>query len=72
MEKFVALFEHKIFGVCSYWGDFWGISSGKIRLFFVYASFMTKGSPIIIYMGLAFLMDLRKYWRIKRSKVWDF
>ena len=71
MEKIIAFFEHKIFGVCSYWGDFWGISSSKIRLFFVYASFLTKGSPIIIYMVLAFLMDLKKYWRLRRCKVWD-
>jgi phage shock protein C len=72
MERLIALFEHRVFGVCSFWGDFWGISSGKIRLFFVYASFLTKGSPIIIYMIMAFTLNLRKYWRLRRSRIWDF
>lgn len=71
MEKALALFEHKIFGVCSFWGDFWGISSAKIRLFFVYASFMTKGSPILLYMAFAFIINLKKYWRIRQSRVLD-
>lgn len=71
MEKILAQFEHKIFGVCSFWGDFWGISSSKIRLFFIYGSFLTKGSPILLYMAFAFLFNIKKYWRIRQSKVWD-
>ncbi len=71
-EEIIAYFEQQSFGICSYWGDAWGISSGKIRIFFIYASFIAKGSPVIIYMALGFLMNLRKYYRIKRSKVWDF
>ncbi|MDX2195687.1 MAG: PspC domain-containing protein [Cytophagales bacterium] len=72
MEKIITLFEHKIFGVCSYLGDFLGVSSGKIRLFFIYASFLTKGSPVIIYLALAFVIDLKKYFRLRKSRIWDF
>ena len=67
----VALFEKKIFGVCGQLGEFLGISSGPIRMFFIYATFITKGSPVIIYMGMAFLMNIKKYWRIGRTSVKD-
>lgn len=71
-EETIAFFEKQSFGICSYWGDVWGISSGKIRIFFIYASFIAKGSPIIIYMALGFIMNLSKYYRLRRSKIWDF
>lgn len=72
IEDIIAYFEKKSFGICSYWGDVWGISSGKIRMFFIYASFLAKGSPVIIYLALGFIMDLRKYYRLRRNKLWDF
>jgi hypothetical protein len=40
-------------------------------LFFIYASFIAYGSPIIVYLMLAFLMNFKKYLR-KRSPIWDF
>lgn len=68
-----ALLETNAFGVCSSLGDKLGISSSKIRLFFVYISFLTFGSPIFIYMGLAFIMNLGRYIRKKRrNPIWDF
>lgn len=70
-DKLIAFFENQSFGICSYWGDAWGISSGKIRMFFIYASFLAKGSPLIIYMVLGFVMNLRKYWRLRKGRVWD-
>jgi phage shock protein C len=71
INKTLAYFEHQSFGVCSYWGDIWGISSGKIRIFFIYASFIAKGSPIIIYLSLGFLMNIKKYYRLRRNSIWD-
>jgi hypothetical protein len=37
------------------------IASSKIRLWFIYISFLTLGSPIIVYMILAFWMNLKRY-----------
>lgn len=71
LHKVTAYFEHQSFGICSYWGDVWGISSSKIRIFFIYASFIAKGSPVIIYMSLGFLMNIKKYYRLRRNTVWD-
>ncbi len=56
-------FEQNAFGVCTRMGEKLGIASSSIRLWFIYASFITFGSPVILYMGLAFLMDLRKHLR---------
>lgn len=55
--------ETGVFGVCAYWGDKLGIAASRIRLFFVYATFMTLGSPLIIYMSMAFVLKLRDYMR---------
>jgi phage shock protein C len=68
MRRFV---EHQAFGVCTRIGDFTHVSTGSIRLFFIYASFLTLGSPVIVYMALAFVMNMRKHLRQRRSPVWD-
>lgn len=71
IEAIKYFFEKKAFGVCTYLGEKIGISSGRIRLYFVYTSFITLGSPLIIYLVLAFWVNLRKYIYKKRSSVWD-
>ena len=71
MKRLSTYFETRIFGVCSYWGERLGIATSSIRLFFIYLSFLTFGSPIIIYMGLAFLMNIHKHLRRNRKPVWD-
>lgn len=64
-------FEEYAFGVCTRLGEKLGIASSSIRLFFIYASFIAFGSPVILYLALAFIMNFRKYLR-KRSTIWDF
>jgi hypothetical protein len=45
-----------------------GIATSKIRQFFIYASILTMGSPVIIYMVLAFWRNIRRYiWAAKRN-----
>lgn len=67
-----AFLETSAFGVCSYLGDLMGIASSKIRLFFIYITFMTMGSPILIYLSLAFLINIGRYIRLrKRNPVMD-
>ncbi len=63
--------EKYAFGVCTFWGARLGIATASIRLFFIYTSFLTFGSPLIVYLGLAFLMNLHKHLRNQRSTVWD-
>jgi phage shock protein PspC (stress-responsive transcriptional regulator) len=63
--------ERNAFGVCAWLGDKTGISAGSVRLFFIYTSFLTVGSPVILYMILAFWLDWNKHSRKGRSTIWD-
>jgi len=65
------LIEKRFFGVCSYVGSKLGLSDSKIRLYFIYASFLALGSPILIYLAIAFWMDIRKQFSSQRRSVWD-
>jgi len=61
------LLETQAFGVCSYLGDKMGIPIRHIRLFFVYTSFLTLGSPLFVYMTMAFVLNLRNYVRSSKK-----
>jgi phage shock protein PspC (stress-responsive transcriptional regulator) len=71
MSDYRYIVESYFFGVCSKLGDRLNIDSGTIRLYFVYTSFLTFGSPIIIYLILAFWLNIRKYRFNKNRSVWD-
>ncbi|OFY65085.1 MAG: PspC family transcriptional regulator [Bacteroidetes bacterium RIFCSPLOWO2_02_FULL_36_8] len=66
-----TFFEKQAFGVCAKLGDKLGFSSSSIRMFFIYASFITLGSPILIYLSLYFIINLRQHLRRNRSTVWE-
>jgi phage shock protein C len=72
IESLKFLVESHLFGVCERIGDRLKMPAKDIRLFFIYASCMTIGSPLIIYMILAFWMKMKDYVRAKRNPVWDF
>jgi phage shock protein PspC (stress-responsive transcriptional regulator) len=55
------LLEKSAFGVCQWIGDRFSINPAKIRLYFIYASFITVGSPLILYLVAAFWLNIRKY-----------
>ncbi len=74
IDKFRDILEFQFFGVCSKIGEKLGIKTTTIRMYFVYLSFFTFGSPIIIYLILAFLNENRNYFKLKRnsrSSIWD-
>ena len=71
VDKIQFFFEQYAFGVCTLLGERLGIATSNIRLFFIYASFLTFGSPVLIYLALAFIMNIRKYLR-KRDPIWDY
>ncbi|MBK7651655.1 MAG: PspC domain-containing protein [Flammeovirgaceae bacterium] len=71
MGEIQLFFENQAFGVCTALGDKMGVATSSIRLFFIYASFLTFGSPLIIYMSLAFILNMRSHLR-RRSTIWDY
>ena len=71
VDRIKTLFERQALGVCEWWGSLLRIKSANIRLFFIYASFLTIGSPLIIYLMMGFVMNLKKMIRKDRGSVWD-
>lgn len=71
MSKLRLQFDDAVYGVCAYIGRKLNMPSKNIRLFFVYASFFTLGSPIIIYLIVAFWMKLKSMVNGERNPVWD-
>lgn len=61
MYKLKNFIEYKAFGVCTAIGEKLGIATSRIRLWFIYISFLTLGSPVIIYMVMAFWLNIKKY-----------
>ena len=74
VKGIVAWFEQQAFGVCEWWGKKLGIKTTNIRLYFIYLSFFTFGSPIIIYFMMAFMLEHKAFFKPKvtrRKSVWD-
>jgi phage shock protein PspC (stress-responsive transcriptional regulator) len=73
LEKYIKnFFERQAFGVCEWWGEKLGIQSSKVRVYFIYISFITLGSPFIIYLFFAFWLEHKDVFKRKaRPTVWD-
>lgn len=61
MKSVRHFIEWHIFGVCTAIGERLGIATSIIRKNFIYVSFITMGSPVIIYLFLAFWMNIKRY-----------
>lgn len=68
MNRFRQFVEGHAFGVCSWLGEKMGVPSTTIRKYFIYTSCLTMGSPVIIYLFMAFWINIREYiWKAKRN-----
>ncbi len=61
MKNIRELIELHVFGVCAAIGEKMGIATSKIRMWFIYISFLTLGSPVLLYMILAFWLNIKNY-----------
>lgn len=61
MNRFKSYIEWRLFGVCAAIGERMRIPPSRIRTWFIYISFITMGSPLIVYFVLAFWMNIKKY-----------
>jgi phage shock protein PspC (stress-responsive transcriptional regulator) len=71
MESLKDLMERSAFGVCSYFGKKIGISTARVRMYFIYLSFVAFGSPIILYLFVAFWLNIKLYIKKSRSWLWE-
>ncbi|GAA4808346.1 hypothetical protein GCM10023231_42040 [Olivibacter ginsenosidimutans] len=72
IQRILVFFEQRSFGVCAYIGEKFGISISKIRLFFIYSSFLAVGFPIIFYLLAGVVLDVRAFVKRMRHRLWDF
>ena len=70
-QRVVTFFEKQSFGVCTYLAERLNISISKIRLFFIYSSFLAVGFPIIFYVLAALVLDIRHYVKKIKMRIWD-
>ncbi len=68
---FKDVLERKAFGVCQYLGEKMHLAPAEVRKYFIYTSFIGVGSPLIIYLVVAFWVNLRRYVRKGRSVIWE-
>lgn len=76
MQRLINLiydfFERQAFGVCAWWGQKLNIQSSKVRLYFIYVSFITLGSPLLVYLIMAFFLEHKDYFKLKKKRtIWD-
>jgi phage shock protein PspC (stress-responsive transcriptional regulator) len=71
MDSVKLFIEQQAFGVCTWLGDKMGIKTERIRLYFLYVTFGTLGSSIIVYLIMAFWLNIKNYVKEGRRGVWD-
>ncbi len=71
LRRIQSVTEMRIFGVCASVGEKMGVSISAIRIFFIYTSFLAIGSPVIIYLALAFVKNIRKHLRNRRKSIYE-
>lgn len=61
------------FGVCDWWAKKLGIRSSKVRLFFIYSSFLALGSPVLLYLAMGWVLEHRHFFKLKAKpkSIWE-
>jgi len=71
VQKLKSFFEKQAFGVCSRISDRLNLQVNEVRLFFIYFSFLTLGSPLVIYVLIMFALKLKDLFFYKRKRTFD-
>ena len=70
-QRIVTFFEKQSFGVSAYLANKLNMSTTKVRLFFIYSSFLAVGFPLIAYLFAGIVLDIRNYVKRCRTRVTD-
>ena len=73
IQKVALFFELRSFGVSTWLARKTKVEVAKVRLFFIYSSFIALGSPIIIYMVMAFILEHKHIFKLQRRRksIWE-
>ena len=63
--------ERSTFGVIDYVSSKFGVASSKMRLYFIYTSFLTLGSPLILYVIVLFWINLKNFIRSSYTHIFE-
>ncbi len=65
------ILEKSAFGVCTYIGEKVGIATSRVRLYFIYLSCATLGSSVLLYLFMAFWVNIRKSLKRNDRTAWE-
>lgn len=68
---FRNIIEMQVFGACSHLAEYLNMKASSVRIFFIYSSFLTFGSPLLVYLILMFVFRLKNLVNSKRSSIYD-
>lgn len=74
LQKIIFFFEMQSFGVCEWWARRLGIRISKVRLGFIYFSIIGLGSPILLYLVMAWVLEHKHYFKFQhkqKKSIWD-
>jgi len=74
LNKIVFFFEMQSFGACEWLARKLGIQTAKVRVGFIYLSFIGLGSPVLLYLTMAWLLEHKHYFRLQRKRknsIWE-
>lgn len=73
IQKTALFFELRSFGVSAWFARKMRVDVSRVRLFFIYASFIALGSPIIIYIVMAFVLEHKHIFKLQRRRksIWE-
>lgn len=74
IQKIMFFFEMRSFGVCDWWAKKLGIESSRVRNAFVYVTFIGLGSPLLLYLIMAWIKEHKHYFKFQRkgkTSIWE-
>ena len=74
LQKIIFFFEIQSYGVCGWWARKLGISTYKVKLGFIYFSFVALGSPILLYLIMAWILEHKHYFKLqqkRKTSIWE-
>jgi len=64
----VATFN--LFGLCTLLADKMGLNVDRLRIYFIYSSFLMLGSPVLLYLLMSFALECYTAFR-RPYRIWD-
>ncbi|MGB0428336.1 MAG: PspC domain-containing protein [Flavobacteriales bacterium] len=65
------IYEKNAFGVCARIAERFSLNVSDLRLGFIYFSFLTFGSPLIIYLFMMMMLKLKDNLTYKRKRAFE-